>query len=100
MTTGTPAKIFISYATKDGSDGAARLRRDLEVCAVSPSGRTSPHSKAGGLYIATCLSNLAFLYRAQGRLAEAEPLYKRALEMQEKGLPAGHPDIANSLAID
>ena len=31
MTMGTPAKIFISYATKDGAEAAASLRRDLEA---------------------------------------------------------------------
>ena len=30
------------------------------------------------------LNNLAFLYRAQGRYAEAEPLYKRSLAIKEK----------------
>jgi len=52
---------------------------------------------AGHPYIATALNNLAFLYHAQGRLAEAEPLYKRASELREKALPAGHPDVAASL---
>jgi|SRR5262245_44786197 len=31
MTMGTPAKIFISYATKDGAEAAASLRRDFEA---------------------------------------------------------------------
>jgi hypothetical protein len=33
----------------------------------------------------------------QGRLADAELLYKRALEIYEKALPPGHPDLAQSL---
>ena len=33
--------------------------------------------------IAVCLNNLANLYRDQGRYAEAEPLYKRALAIRE-----------------
>jgi esterase/lipase superfamily enzyme/Flp pilus assembly protein TadD len=40
---------------------------------------------------------LAYLYQMQGRLLEAELLYKRALELREKALPDGHPDIATSL---
>ena len=32
------------------------------------------------------LNNLALLYEAQGRNAEAEPLYKRALAIYEKAL--------------
>ncbi|MBO1346461.1 MAG: tetratricopeptide repeat protein [Hormoscilla sp. GUM202] len=31
--------------------------------------------------MATSFNNLAELYRSQGRYAEAEPLYKKALEM-------------------
>ncbi len=33
--------------------------------------------------VATSLNNLALLYQAQGKYAEAEPLYKRALVMGE-----------------
>jgi CHAT domain-containing protein/tetratricopeptide (TPR) repeat protein len=41
--------------------------------------------------------NLAALYRDQGRFADAEPLYKRSLEIREKTLGPDHPDIAASL---
>ncbi len=47
--------------------------------------------------LATSLNNLADLYRLQGRYAEAEPLYKRSLEILEKALGAEHPDVATSL---
>ncbi len=40
----------------------------------------------------TSVDNLAALYQAQGRLAEAEPLYKRALEGRERVLGKEHPD--------
>src|SRR5262245_33442326 len=36
------------------------------------------------------------LYRA-GKAGEAIPLAKRALELREKALPAGHPDVATSI---
>ena len=42
---------------------------------------------------ATSLNNLAVLYAAQGRYAEAEPLYKRALGIREKALGPDHPDV-------
>jgi Flp pilus assembly protein TadD len=42
--------------------------------------------------VATPLNNLAFLYRLQGRYTEAEPLYKRALEIFEKVLGSDHPN--------
>ncbi|MFM8922531.1 MAG: tetratricopeptide repeat protein [Microcystis panniformis] len=47
--------------------------------------------------MANSLNNLADLYRAQGKYAEAEPLYLRALAIREKQLGAEHPHVANSL---
>jgi len=46
---------------------------------------------------ATCLNNLAVLYRKQGRYPEADPLYRRALAISEEALGPEHPDTANSL---
>ena len=44
------------------------------------------------------LNNLAdLLYNNQGRYADAEPLYKRALAICEKALGPDHPDVAASL---
>ena len=48
------------------------------------------------------LDHLALLYTSQGRYAEAEPLFKRALAIREKALGPDHPDVAsclNNLAI-
>ncbi len=47
--------------------------------------------------VAAHLNNLAAPYQAQGKYAEAEPLYQRALEIREKALGKGHPDVAQSL---
>lgn len=47
--------------------------------------------------LATSLGNLAELYRAWGRLGDAEPLARRALAMRERTLPPEHPHIATSL---
>ena len=47
--------------------------------------------------MATSLNNLALLYQAQGKYAEAEPLVKRALAIYEKALGPEHPDVARSL---
>ena len=41
---------------------------------------------------ATSQNNLAVLYRAQGRYAEAAPLYKEAVEIMERLLGAEHPN--------
>jgi tetratricopeptide (TPR) repeat protein len=43
--------------------------------------------------VATTLNNLARLYHDQGKHAEAEPLYKRALGIVEKTSRPGHPDM-------
>ncbi len=49
------------------------------------------------LSVATTLNNLAGLYQFQGRYAEAEPLYKRSLEINEKALGPDHPSVATTL---
>ena len=46
---------------------------------------------------ATTLNDLAEAYKAQGRLAEAEPLYRRSLAIREKILGPEHPDVAGAL---
>ena len=43
------------------------------------------------------LHSLAELYKAQGRYAEAEPLYQRALGIREKVLGPEHPAVATIL---
>ena len=43
------------------------------------------------------LNCLASLYNRQGRYAEAEPLFKRALVIREEALGLEHPDVAWSL---
>ncbi len=47
--------------------------------------------------MATSLNNLALLYATQGKYAEAEPLYQRALGIVEKALGPEHPHVAQSL---
>ena len=40
-------------------------------------------------HVAHSLSNIAELYHAQGRYAEAEPLHQRSLAISEKALTNG-----------
>ncbi len=40
---------------------------------------------------------LAWLYMAMGKYTEAEPLYKRSLEIKEKALGPDHPSVATTL---
>ena len=52
--------------------------------------------------LATSLDNLGVLYAWQSRYAEAEPLYRRALAIDEKALGPVHPRVAtrlNNLAV-
>ena len=52
--------------------------------------------------MASSLTNLANVYRDQGKYGEAEGLYKRALVIREKALGASHPEVAwglNNMAI-
>ena len=44
--------------------------------------------------VAFPLTNLADLYREQGRYTEAEPLYQRALHIREQALGSSHPQVA------
>jgi tetratricopeptide (TPR) repeat protein len=45
----------------------------------------------------TVLGNLAVIYLATSRLAEAEPLLERALKIDEKSFGPEHPSVARSL---
>jgi tetratricopeptide (TPR) repeat protein len=47
--------------------------------------------------LATSLNNLALLYSAQGKHAEAEPLYRRSLAIWEKTLGPEHTSVAAGL---
>ncbi len=47
--------------------------------------------------LATSLNNLAELYRAQGKYAQAEPLLRRALAIKEKALGPEHVQVATVL---
>ena len=46
--------------------------------------------------VARSLNNLADLYEGQGRYADAEPLYQRALAIREQAVGPNHPDVAAS----
>ena len=61
------------------------LKRDL---AAAENARGSMHPD-----VANKLVDLAALYRAQGRLADAEGLYARALTIQRNTLGTGHADV-------
>jgi CHAT domain-containing protein/Tfp pilus assembly protein PilF len=47
--------------------------------------------------LATTLGNLAGVLRAQGKLTEAESLYRKSLAIEEKKLEPDHPSLATTL---
>ena len=71
----------------------------------SPGGRSRSAKRLSARSIptvATYYNNLAALLQAQGKYAEAEPLFRRAIEIDEKTLGKDHPDVAtryNNLAF-
>ena len=67
------------------------------LCTNAPSPSARRRSARSTRHVGIRLNNLAGLYRAQGRYAEAEPLYKRALAISEKALGPEHPDVGTSL---
>src|SRR5262245_46312427 len=52
---------------------------------------------ATDIRFANTLGNLASVHRALGNYQESERLDRQALEIREKVLGAGHPDVATSL---
>ena len=53
--------------------------------------KESEHFGEEDARFAQSLNDLAFLYQAQGRLDEAEPLYERSLAIREETLGPGAP---------
>src|SRR5262249_8209286 len=50
-----------------------------------------------GLTVAKISTNLGLLYERQDRYTEAESMYKQALELRRKLLPATRPELAYSM---
>src|SRR5947209_7208392 len=49
------------------------------------------------MVLAATLNNQAETYKEEGRYADAEPLYKRVLAINEKALGPDHPSVALAL---
>jgi tetratricopeptide (TPR) repeat protein len=64
------------------------------------SGHQKPRKESWGpdhLDVATNLNNLALLYYCEAKYAEAEPLYKRALEIRETNLGPDDPAVLQTM---
>lgn len=79
--------LLTRHATRD-AEAETTLRAALEE--AEKFGPDDPR-------LAERLLDLAGLYRAHGEYAEAEPLYLRALGIQERALGSEHPRLAASL---
>ena len=71
------------------------LTRSHAISGCWPSGRKCLAQHPD---VATGLNNLATLYYDQGRYADAEPRYQRALAIWEKVLGPEHPNVATTFA--
>ena len=78
-----PLNVLAEAAVSQGHYDEAR---EFAARAVAIGPEAGPH-------YATALHNLAAVSQAQGRFQEAAELYRQALTVREKILPAGHPYI-------
>jgi len=91
------------YAQRAGK--LARLMGDYATAASFDETTLSLVTSAFGPDVretATALNNLALTYQSLARYKEAEPLYRRAIEIDEKTLGKDHPSVAidyNNLAL-
>lgn len=74
------------------------LKKALQIWQESASGTSgSIGSDEGSLNTAQSMTNLADLYRVQGRFYEAEPLYRRALGLKESVYGSDSPSLLPAL---
>ena len=88
-----PIRLRSDLAASCTADSTRQVRRRRGALQA----RAGDHEKALGADhpdVAATLNNLAVVYTAQGRYADAEGLYKRALAIKEKALGADHPAVA------
>ncbi len=79
---------FVTHLHSNGNwDEKSPRAHDIQLSQLRPA---RPESEA-------CTQLSRWLYDAQGRYAEAEPLYKRSLSIREKALGPEHPNVAQSL---
>lgn len=76
------------------SGGYEQARPLLESALELAKGADTPDSE-----MCACVLDLAYLYKGQGRLDEAERMCRRGLELQERLNGPGHPNVAHTLRI-
>ncbi len=80
----------VSFTSKTGTEKAVPLCTKILTIYERILGKDH-------LDVATIAVNLAMLYHTQNLYDEAEPLYKRALDVRTMELNAEHPDVINVL---
>jgi tetratricopeptide (TPR) repeat protein len=86
----------------DRRRGFGRRQEDLAAMAALEQRLTQALAEAEAfgpddLRLAAALNDLGVFYYRANRDAEAEPLHKRALDIQEKMLGPAHPDVVKTL---
>lgn len=74
------------------AEAEVQAKRSLDLCE-----RTLPNAHRNPK-VARSLTTLADVYVASQKFADAEPLYARAVAIEEQAFPDGHPDTASLLA--
>ena len=69
----------------------------LVTASPCPAEPPAPEPDHARLAEADSLNNLAYQYYVRGSYAEADPLYKQALDIKKSALGEDHPDYATSL---
>jgi len=81
----------------------ARSRLGKLLYTLASYGKSEPHLRtavevaANPREEATALNDLALLLQATNRLSDAEPLYRRALAIDERSYGPNHPEVATNL---
>ncbi len=90
---GDPWQTYMAAATKAYQQGNyPEVEKQLAAALKEAEGFGPQYPR-----LAMSLNNLAALYHAQGRYAEAEPHYKRSQAIWEKTLGPDHPHVATNL---
>lgn len=94
-----PGRPSVTWQNEDGgaSEKAdARVVQDTERQLLAQV-REAERKGTNDLALADTLYNLAILRRQRGEFADAEQLYRRALEIRERVQGPQHPDVAATL---
>lgn len=76
---------------------SADAQKDLRHLTTEFEGLLGQLRQADSLDLASSLDRLATIYQKQGRYTEAEPLFRRSLQLREQHLGPTHPEVSTAL---